>query len=186
MNAKRKGKKEKMKRKKRSTYIWMRTLKYQGRPSTWVLVYRNEIHNRGKYFILSGNLFLRLLPSLYCIAPMFQIGLVLNCAVFCKPQVIYQKVLDAPLDIWYQKQNRKYILLFQLTCFKNKTNITDENLNLIPSFQSRSFEYISASLNVLVWLTTTTLPAKVVKSSSKLARRLIKIVVGVWEKWKIW
>ena len=86
----------------------------------------------------------------YCIAPMFQIGLVLNCAVFCKPQVIYQKVLDAPLDIWYQKQNRKYILLFQH--ISNITNMTDENLNLIPYFQCRSFEYISASLNVLIWL----------------------------------
>ena len=37
--------------------IWMRTLKFRERSSTRVLVYRNQIHNRGKYFISSGPIF---------------------------------------------------------------------------------------------------------------------------------
>ena len=136
-----------MKRKKRSTYL-DESPQIPAAPVHKCFSLQKWITQQGQIFQIIGSYISRSLPSLYCIAPMFQIGRVLNCAVFCKPQVIYQKVLDAPLDIWYQKQNRKYLLLFQLTCFKNKTNIKDENLNLIPSFQSRSFEYIS----VLIWL----------------------------------
>ena len=124
-----------MKRKKRSTYLdenpWI-----PGTPVHESFSLQKWNTKQGQIFQTIGSHSLRSLPSLYCIAPMFQIGLVLNCAVFCKPQVIYQKVLDAPLDIWYQKQNRKYIFLLQLTYFEyNK-------YELIPSFQSRSFEYI--------------------------------------------
>ena len=110
---------------------------------------------QGQIFHIIGSYFLRSLPSSYCIAPMFQTGLVLNCAVFCKPQVIYQKVLDAPLDIWYQKQNRKYILLFQLTYFKyNKYDRRE--LESYPIFSKQKF-WIYICFFKCFNLTTTTL-----------------------------